>query len=87
MRAALKTFSEFTKPNPACVDCKLLMACLMSPFAVNKSASSPSSVYVAFTDYKKSSKQYKEIGKKEEKSERESKAVDMSAPSLRRRCA
>ena len=27
----LNTFSLFTCPKPLCVDCKLLMACLMSP--------------------------------------------------------
>lgn len=39
----LNTLSPETKPNPECVDCKLLIACRMSPSAVNIRAVSPSS--------------------------------------------
>ena len=38
----LNTASGLTKPNPECVDCRLLMACRMSPSAVKTIAARPS---------------------------------------------
>lgn len=43
-RNTLKTFSELTNPKPSLVDCKLLSACLISPWAVKTIASRPSSL-------------------------------------------
>ena len=45
----LKTFSDFTKPKPSWVDCRLLRACLMSPWAVKTTASRPSLLYSMFS--------------------------------------
>lgn len=41
----LKTLSPETNPNPECVDCRLLIACRMSPSEVNIRAVRPSSLY------------------------------------------
>jgi hypothetical protein len=45
----LNKLSPLTNPNPACVDCRLLMACRISPSALKTSAARPSSLYSTFS--------------------------------------
>ena len=45
LSTTLKTLSPFTKPKPANVDCRLLIACRISPSAEKTSAAIPSSEY------------------------------------------
>src|SRR5690242_16298208 len=49
LSTTLNTLSPFTNPKPAEVDCKLLMACRMSPSAENTRAAIPSSEYLTFS--------------------------------------
>src|SRR5271156_989871 len=49
LSTTLKTLSPLTNPNPAHVLCKLLIACRMSPSALNTNAASPSSEYSTFS--------------------------------------